>query len=142
MTFSDFYIEGNAIDGILFSLTFLFMIVSFYRFYQIKKTHEINISFFWNHYPIWLITLEIINQIFFTWYFLHVLEIQEGVLGIIDGKKVIHNHGIIIKELTEKEYVQNLILDFRQSMGHNLIFFGGIVFLLFPIKTKTIANTA
>ena len=66
--------------------------------------------------------------------FAYLMYSQPGVVSVIDGKKVLHNHGDIIKELTEQEYIEALAIESRQFVGHYLAFFGVGTAILWPEK--------
>ena len=82
--------------------------------------------------PMWLLLIAGASFIFSLISFLVLMNMQEGVPSIIDGQKVIHNHGKIIKVLTDGEYIHALALNARMFIGHNLIFFGVGTAILYP----------
>jgi hypothetical protein len=47
-----------------------------------------------------------------------------GTPDIIDGKFVLHNHGRIIKNLTEQQYHHYKALELRGFSGHWIAFYG------------------
>jgi hypothetical protein len=59
---------------------------------------------------------------------------QAGVIGVIEGEQVLHSHGSIIKELSNKEYQEALAIESRMSLGHNLVFFAVGSAILWPKK--------
>ncbi len=60
----------------------------------------------------------------------------EGVTGIIDGKKVLHNHGQIIKELSETEFLQYEAEHIKLTTSSLMIFYGVGTGILFPRLKK------
>ena len=57
-----------------------------------------------------------------------------GVTGIIDGKYVIHNHGQIIRELTEKEFMIEKSKELKAITAGHVLFLGMGTGILFPRK--------
>jgi hypothetical protein len=84
--------------------------------------------------PIWIQVLAGISFIFAMVSFAYLMYTQPGVVDIIDGKKVLHNHGDIIEELNDEEYREALAIQSRQSLGHYLAFFGVGTAILWPDK--------
>ncbi|NOS92916.1 MAG: hypothetical protein HOP30_13410 [Cyclobacteriaceae bacterium] len=60
----------------------------------------------------------------------------EGITGIIDGKMVLHNHGQIIKELTEAEFLQYEAEHIRLTTSNSMMFYGVGTGILFPRLKK------
>ncbi len=60
----------------------------------------------------------------------------EGIAGIIDGKRVLHNHGQIIKELTDAEFLQYEAEQIRYSTSNSMTFYGVATGILFPRLKK------
>jgi hypothetical protein len=64
-----------------------------------------------------------------------VMLTGEGATAdIIDGKYVLHNHGDIVKELTEKEYYRYEASTLRGFSGHWMAFYGLAMGILWPKK--------
>ena len=59
---------------------------------------------------------------------------QFGVSGIIDGKYVIHSHGHIIKELTEKEFLIQKAKELKAVTAGHILFIGMGTGILYPRK--------
>lgn len=86
--------------------------------------------------PTWLKALAGISFIFAMGSFVYLMYSQPGVVSIIDGEKVLHNHGNIIKYLTEEEYIEALAIQSRGFVGHYLAFFGVGTAILWPTKNS------
>lgn len=57
-----------------------------------------------------------------------------GVTGIIDGKYVIHNHGQIIRELTENEFMTAKSKELKAITAGHILFLGMGTGILYPRK--------
>jgi hypothetical protein len=57
-----------------------------------------------------------------------------GVTGIIDDKYVVHNHGQIIKELTEKEFMIEKSKELKGIAAAHILFLGMGTGILYPRK--------
>jgi hypothetical protein len=57
-----------------------------------------------------------------------------GVTGIIDGKHVIHNHGQIISELTENEFMIAKSKELKAITAGHILFLGMGTGILYPRK--------
>lgn len=57
-----------------------------------------------------------------------------GLTGIIDGKYVVHNHGQIIKELTEQEYLIEKSKELKAITAVHMLFLGVGTGILYPRK--------
>ena len=86
--------------------------------------------------PVWLLVIAGVSFIFAMISFIILMDLQPGVVSIIDGKKVLHNRGDIIKELTNQEYKHALAIEARRSLGHYLAFFGVGTAILYPGERK------
>lgn len=86
--------------------------------------------------PSWVQVIAGISFIFSMMSFGYLMFTQPGVVDIIDGQKVLHNHGSIIKELTDQEYQHELAVNARKFLGHNLAFFGVGTAILYPNKNE------
>ncbi|MEO7990567.1 MAG: hypothetical protein ABI663_13560 [Chryseolinea sp.] len=60
----------------------------------------------------------------------------EGIPDIINGKLVLHNHGQIIKELTETEFLQYKADDIKNSTASSMMFYCVGTGILFPRLNK------
>lgn len=82
----------------------------------------------------------IISVVFFFYatinFLLYMLAGQGGVPDIIDGKYVIHNHGSIINELSETEYLKMKANVIRGFSGHWMAFYGVAMGILWPKTDK------
>ncbi|MBB4037426.1 putative membrane protein [Dysgonomonas hofstadii] len=86
--------------------------------------------------PVWLMIVAGIGFIYtiinFAWFFYSI----SGVPGIINGEYVLHNHGSIIKTLTEQEYSSYQAFELRSFSGHWIAFFGFASAILYPYDRK------
>lgn len=57
---------------------------------------------------------------------------DDGVTGIIDGKYVVHNHGEIIRVLTEQEYLAAKATDLKGMVAGHILFLGMGTGILYP----------
>lgn len=133
-SFNESYIDEISVGLSERILVYLLFLLGILRYYFLGRKTELNLSFLRKSYPIWFIIFFVLNQLFFGWDLLGLKEDFGGVLSLIDGKRVIHNHGQIIQELNEQEYLHFRVLEFRQAMQNYLGFLGAILVLLFPIK--------
>lgn len=60
----------------------------------------------------------------------------EGITGIIDGKLVLHDHGQIIRELSNDEFLQYKADEIRLKTSNSLIFYAIGTCILFPRLSK------
>ena len=60
----------------------------------------------------------------------------EGLTDTIDGKLVLHNHGQIVKELTESEFLQYKADEIKRSTANSMVFYGVGTGILFPRLNK------
>lgn len=101
-----------------------------------QKSKSMNpITFFkviFNGTPVWVIVIAVASWIFGMISFAYLMNYQPGIVDIIDGKKVLQNHGSIIKELSNEEYKEALAIQSRQFIGHYLVFFGVGTAILWP----------
>ena len=86
--------------------------------------------------PLWLIIVTGLSFVFALSSFVALMVAQPGVVSIIEGKRVLHNHGDILKELTSQEYQHALAIEARRSLGHYLLFFGAATAILYPRKAE------
>ncbi len=82
--------------------------------------------------PTWLKTIAIGGFFYaiinFIWCFIFHL----GIPDIWDGEYILHNHGQLIKTLTEQEYNHYKANELRGFSGHWLAFYGFAAAILFP----------
>jgi hypothetical protein len=83
--------------------------------------------------PAWMKMLVIVffAYAFFNFFFTTFVLGESGVPGIIDGKKVIHSHGRVIRELNDKEYEQQKIYLIRGASGHWMLFYSASVMMIY-----------
>lgn len=78
--------------------------------------------------PKWMI----VTTIFFFVYGIVVLFFEHrGVPNIINGQKVLHSHGTVIRTLTDQEYETELILVVRKFSETWLVFYSAAMTILF-----------
>jgi hypothetical protein len=68
--------------------------------------------------------------------FMLFMASQDGVPSIKDGQFILHNHGQLIKTLTEQEYNHYKANEVRGFSGHWLAFYGVAAAILFPFKRQ------
>ena len=93
---------------------------------------------FFGQTPTWLTIIAvagffyaIINGMFF------MVTTQLGALDIKNGQYILHNHGKLIKTLTEQEYYHYKANEVRFFSGHWLLFYGLAAAILFPFNKQT-----
>jgi hypothetical protein len=59
---------------------------------------------------------------------------SSGVTGMIDGKYVVHNHGQVIRELTEQEYLIEKSKELKGIAAAHIFFLGMGIGFLYPRK--------
>lgn len=91
--------------------------------------------------PVWLIIIAAGCFIYAFINFILYMNSMGGVVDIIGGQYVIHNHGNIIKELTEQEYHYYRAEELRGFSGHWLAFYGMAMAILYPFNTPKKANS-
>jgi hypothetical protein len=77
---------------------------------------------------------------FFNFFFTIFILNEGGVPSELDGKKVIHSHGKVIRELTDEEYEKHQAYTVRSFSGHWLIFYAISMTVLYS-KMKENSNT-
>jgi hypothetical protein len=87
--------------------------------------------------PIWLTIIAIGGFFYAIINFMLFVTSQLGVPDIKDGQYVLHNHGQLIKTLTEQEYHHCKANELRGVSGHWLAFYGIAVAVLFPFYKQT-----
>lgn len=89
--------------------------------------------------PAWL-TIIAIGGFFYAFInFIFFMNASNGVPDIKDGQYILHNHGQLIKTLTEQEYHHFKANEVRGFSGHWLAFYGLAAAILFPFNS---ADTA
>ena len=83
--------------------------------------------------PKWVVTLAIMCFIFGLVNF-GIMMTNIGLTGVIEGKYVIHNHGQIIKELTEKEFLIEKSKELKGITAMHILFLGMGTGILYPRK--------
>lgn len=87
--------------------------------------------------PTWL-TIIAVGGFFYAFInFMLFMTSQIGVPDIKDGQYILHNHGQLIKTLTEQEYHQYKANEVRGFSGHWLAFYGVAAAVLFPFNRQT-----
>ena len=88
--------------------------------------------------PIWLRIIAIGGFLYAGINFMLFITSQHGTPGIQDGQYILHNHGYVIKTLTEQEYHHYKANIVRGFSGHWLVFYGLAAAVLYPFnKQKT-----
>lgn len=83
--------------------------------------------------PTWVLILAIASFIF-GMVSMGLMISDFGVTGIIDGKYVVHNHGQIIRELTEQEFLIAKSKELKGVTGAHIFFLGMGTGILYPRK--------
>jgi hypothetical protein len=83
--------------------------------------------------PKWVLILAIAAFIFGMINF-GVMIGNFGVTGIIDGKYVVHNHGQIVRELSEQEYLIEKSKELKVITAAHIFFLGMGTGILYPRK--------
>ena len=93
---------------------------------------------FFGQTPTWLTIIAvtgflyaIINSVLF------MTSSDMGVPDIKNGQYILHNHGKLIKTLTEHEYYHYKTNEVRFFSGHWLLFYGLAAAVLFPFNKQT-----
>jgi len=73
---------------------------------------------------------------FFNFAFTSFVLQEGGIASVIKGKKVIHNHGNIIRELTDEEYETQQAYAVRSVSGHWMLFYAAGMIMLYPKKKE------
>jgi hypothetical protein len=85
--------------------------------------------------PKWVLALAIASFIFGMIH-LGMMISNYGVTGIIDNKYVIHSHGKVIEELTEKEFVIEKSKELKAITAIHILFLGMGTAILYPRKKR------
>jgi hypothetical protein len=88
--------------------------------------------------PTWLVYIAIGGFAYGIIHFLFFMSLGIGVTGIIDGQYVLHNHGDVIKTLTEGEYHQYKAKEMKLASGQSIIFYGMAAAVLYPFRKRRI----
>jgi len=83
--------------------------------------------------PKWVLALAIASFIF-GMVNIGLMISDFGVTGIIDGKYVVHNHGQVMKELTEKEFMIAKSKELKAITAAHILFLGMGTGILYPRK--------
>ena len=78
----------------------------------------------------WLTAFLFVYALFNFFFTIFVMN-EGGGPGKIDGRKVLHDHGKIIRELTDEEYEQHQAYEVRTASGHWMVFYAVCVTLLY-----------
>lgn len=75
--------------------------------------------------PSWMriLCIALIPYIFINFFYTELVLSEGGVPGQRNGKKVLENHGRMVKELTDREYEQQQDNEARAFSGHWMIFY-------------------
>lgn len=91
--------------------------------------------------PAWLTVIAIGGFFYATINIMLFMASQPGVPDIQNGQYILHNHGQLIKKLTEQEYHHYRANELRGFSGHWLAFYGMAAAILFPFgKRKDAEN--
>jgi hypothetical protein len=93
--------------------------------------------------PRWMkvLSVALFAYAFFNFFFTIFVLNEGGVPSELDGKKVIHNHGNVIRELTDAEYEKHQAYAVRTFSGHWMIFYAVGMTVLYS-KMKDDSNQA
>jgi hypothetical protein len=86
--------------------------------------------------PAWMTIIAFGGFFYATINFFFFISTQHGVPDIKDGQYILHNHGQLIKTLTEQEYHHFKANAIRGFSGHWLAFYGLAAAILFPLKDQ------
>ena len=105
-----------------------------------RKPNDLIKVIFWDK-PKILILITIACFVYATLNFILFMAASEGgVSSIMDGKFVLHNHGSIIRELTEVEYHKMKANEVRGFSGHWMAFYSVAMMVLWPNKNTNRSN--
>ena len=80
---------------------------------------------------------------FFNFFFTIFVLNEGGVPSIVHGQKVIHDHGNIIRVLTDEEYEKHRAYSVRTSSGHWMAFYAVAMMVLYTgIKNDSARKVA
>jgi hypothetical protein len=86
--------------------------------------------------PIWMKGLAAAGFFYAILNFSLFMASQPGVPDIRDGQYILHNHGQLIKTLTEQEYHHYQANVVRGFSGHWIAFYGIIATLAYPLRRR------
>jgi hypothetical protein len=86
--------------------------------------------------PTWLKVIAILGFFYAVINFIMFMATQSGVADIKDGQYILHNHGQLIRILTEQEYHHFKANELRGFSGHWLAFYGPAAAVLFPFSKQ------
>lgn len=86
--------------------------------------------------PTWLAVIAIAGLLYAPINFMVFIASQTGVPDIHNGQYILHNHGQLIKTLTEQEYHHYRANELRGFSGHWLAFYGMAAAILFPFGKR------
>ncbi len=77
------------------------------------------------HAPAWMKVLSVACLVYagFNFFYTGLVLNEGGVPGVIEGQRVLHSHGDIIRTLTSAEYELHLAYMARMFSGHWMVFF-------------------
>lgn len=78
------------------------------------------------HYaPYWMkvLCIALLVYTFFNFFFTIFVLNEGGVPAKLNGKKVLHSHGRVIRELTDEEYEKHQAYSVRTFSGHWMLFY-------------------
>lgn len=84
--------------------------------------------------PTWLAILAMGGFVYAVVNFMMFMGSQPGVPDLKDGQYVLHNHGQLVRTLTEQEYHHYKANEVRGFSGHWLAFYGLAAAILFPFR--------
>lgn len=87
--------------------------------------------------PTWLTVIAVIGILYALINFALFMASQPGSTSIRDGQYILHNHGQLIKILTEQEYHHYQANQLRGFSGHWLFFYGLAAAILYPFNKRT-----
>jgi len=87
--------------------------------------------------PTWLTIIAIGGFFYAIINFMLFMTSQHGTPGIQDGQYILHNHGQLLKTLTEQEYHHFKANEVRGFSGHWIAFYGIAAAVLFPFNRQT-----
>lgn len=82
--------------------------------------------------PLWLRLTMVMMFVYAIVNFLLFMMSQHGVPDIREGEYILHNHGEIIRTITEEEYYHYRANELRGFSGHWLLFYSVSMGLLYP----------
>ncbi|MDW7695837.1 hypothetical protein R9C00_25195 [Flammeovirgaceae bacterium SG7u.111] len=86
--------------------------------------------------PTWFAILALGGFAYAMINFMLFITSQAGVPDIQEGQYVLHNHGEILRTITEQEYHHYKANEVRGFSGHWMAFYGMAAAILFPFKKR------